>query len=36
MHYLVTKGEFVEKADVTNHELAAMYIAAAVHDYEHP
>jgi len=36
VNYLVTKGNFIDRADVSGIELAAMYLAAAVHDYEHP
>lgn len=33
---MLVKGDFIEKADLTNLEILTMYIAAAVHDYEHP
>jgi len=35
-NYLIVKGNFIERAELSNLELAAMYLASAVHDYEHP
>jgi hypothetical protein len=36
VNYFLTKGGFIEKATLSTLEIAAMYISAAVHDYEHP
>lgn len=36
VNYLIVKGEFVERANLSNLELCAMYLSAAVHDFEHP
>lgn len=33
---MITTGEYMGKADLNNIEIAAMFLAAAVHDYEHP
>lgn len=33
---MITTGEFIGKADLTTLEIAALYISAAIHDFEHP
>jgi len=36
VHYFLTTGGYMEQADLNNIELAAMFISAAIHDYDHP
>jgi len=36
INYFLTKGDFIDAADLKDYEIAAMYIAAAIHDFEHP
>lgn len=35
-NYLAVKGNLFERAELNNLEVAALYLSAAVHDYEHP
>lgn len=32
----MVKSDFINLADLSSFEMAAMYIGAAIHDYDHP
>jgi 3'5'-cyclic nucleotide phosphodiesterase len=36
VNYLMVKGEIIERCNLSNLETMAMYLSAAIHDYEHP
>ena len=36
MNFFLSKCKFMELASLSHNEIAAMFLAAAVHDYEHP
>lgn len=36
VNFFLKKCNFIEAANLTYLEIAAMYIAAAIHDFEHP
>lgn len=35
-HFILKKCQFSELAELTPLEMAAMYLASSIHDYEHP